>query len=69
MFYVYIYMNIPCTFRIFMYMVIEYLAVGLVDTFQVENHILSLILRINGMIGCMVRNFISREANDALKYI
>ena len=37
--------------------------VGFNDTFKADNRILSIVPRVNKMIGWMVRNFISREAN------
>ena len=37
--------------------------VGFDDTFKVDNHILSIVLRANGMIGWVIRNFISSKAN------
>ena len=43
------------------------LGVAFVDTFKADNHILSIVLRVNGMIGWIVRNFILREANVVLK--
>ena len=40
---------------------------GFDNTFKNDNIILSLVSRLNGMIGWMVRNFISRETNLVLK--
>ena len=31
------------------------------DTFKADNHILSMVLKANGMISWLMRNFISRE--------
>ena len=41
--------------------------VGFDDTFKADNRILSIVSRANGMIGWMIRNFISMEANVILK--
>ena len=43
------------------------LGVNFDETFKTDNHILSIVSRANGMIGRMGRNFISVEANVALK--
>ena len=43
------------------------LGVGFDDTFKADNHILYILSRANGMIGWMVRYFISKEANVVLR--
>ena len=43
------------------------LRVGFDDIFKAHNNILSVVSRANGMIGCMVKNSISREPNVILK--
>ena len=43
------------------------LGVDFYDTLKAENHILAIVSRANGMIGWVVRNFISRKANVVLK--
>ena len=43
--------------------------VGAKNTFQTDNHNLSVVWRENGMISWMVENLILRKTNVALKYI
>ena len=52
-------------YRFFFFKVDEECNVGVSfdDTFKADNHILSIVSRVNKMISWMVRNFISREAN------
>ena len=42
---------------------------GFGEIFKAENYILSLLPRVNEMIGWMIRLFISREANVVLKIL
>ena len=44
-----------------------YLGVAFDVTCKADNHILSNILKVSGMIGFMVRNFISRYTNNLFK--
>ena len=39
------------------------------DTLKADNYILSIVSRANAMIGWLIRNFISREANGFKKFI
>ena len=40
--------------------------VGFDNTFKADNYIVSIVSKTNGMIGWMVRNFISRKTNVVL---
>ena len=44
------------------------LGVDFDDAFKADNQILSVVSRANVIISWMIRNFISREVNVALKY-
>ena len=45
------------------------LRVGFDETFKADNHILSIVLRPNGIIGCMVRNFYFKGGKCCFKNI